>query len=101
MIYRFESGDGKLLRLDTDTATLLMSTRWLHGRDSTRWSDLYRTPRGRYVVVQRTLWQGERDIVQELEESEALMRLALAAEANQLTLEGQRLLAEHDPSEEA
>ena len=98
-IYRFES-DGKMLKLDTATATLLLSTRWSAGRDQTRWDEIYKTPHGRYVCLSRTLWQGEHDAVGGISEAEVLHELALA-EDNQRTREGDAMLEASDPCEDA
>ena len=38
-----------------------------HGRNTF----LYRTPRGRYFAVHLTMWQGERDYIEPLDETEA------------------------------
>jgi len=95
-VYRFEAEDGRILRLDTETATLLLSTRWSAGRDQTRWIEVYKTKSGRYVQINLTLWQGERDSVHLIEEAEALHRLALS-EHRQRTDEGDALLAQAEP----
>ncbi len=98
-VYRFEA-DGKMLKLDTNTATLLLSTRWCAGQDQTRWDEVYRTLRGRYVCLSRTLWQGEQDEVHEMEEVAVLHKLALS-EDRQRTADGDAMLDANDPSEEA
>jgi len=97
--YRFETAEGQLVKFNTDTAELLLDTRWEAGRDQTRWIEVYCTPKGRYVLVNRTLWQGEHDSIHEIEETEALRQLALA-EDRQRTEAGDKLLAEKDPAEE-
>lgn len=97
-VYRFES-NGRLLSLDTKSATLLMSTRWAEGKDQPRWNELYQTPRGRYILVEQKLWPGRCDI-RELTRRAAVRELFLA-EDGQRTKEGDNLLAEFDPCEEA
>jgi hypothetical protein len=99
MVYRFTGPDDQLLKFDTDTAELLLSTQWEAGQDRSRWIEIYRSSKGRYIQIGRTLWQGEYDTVDEIEECEALRRLALA-EDRQCTEEGDKLLAERDPSVE-
>jgi len=54
-------------RYDTGKATLVASDRYWDGHNwerSGRNAELYRTARGRYFVVNTTLWQGERDTLQ-------------------------------------
>ena len=101
-VYRFETADGKMLKLDTSTATLtlLLSTKWARGQDQTRWNEIYKTQRGRFVCLSRTLWQGEHNEVHEMEEAEVLHRLALS-EDRQRTHEGDALLEAGGPCEEA
>jgi len=98
-VYRFEA-DGKMLKLDTSTATLLLSTRWSAGQDQNRWDEIYKTQRGRFVCLSCTMWQGEHDEVHEMEEAEVLHKLALS-EDRQRTREGDALLEAGDPSEDA
>ena len=99
-VYRFETADGKMLKLDTSTATLLLSTKCARGQNQTRWNEIYKTQRGRFVCLSRTFWQGEHDEVHEMEEAEVLYRLALA-EDTQRTREGDAMLEASDPCEEA
>ncbi len=96
-VYRFVDDDGQVRKFDTDKAELLLCTRWEAGRDQSRWSEIYRTAKNAYVVVHRTLWQGEHDTVYLAEEPEVLRHLALA-EGRQRTEAGDALLAAHDPS---
>lgn len=97
-VHRFLHDD-KILKFDTDSGVLLMSTRWRAGRDQTRWIELYSTPGGRFVLVNVTLWQGEEDAVRLIEPAEALHHLALAA-PGQRTDEGDALLDDADPAED-
>ena len=52
------------LRYDVETATLLAHNNYWNGNNweqNGRNTFLYRTPNGRYFVVELTQWQGERD----------------------------------------
>jgi len=65
--------DGK--RYSTETATLLASDAYWDGHNHERRGRntfLYRTPRGRYFALHRTMWQGESDSIEPLDEAEAL-----------------------------
>ncbi len=55
-------------RYNTEAATVLA-----HNQDhnSTRWTTLMRTPKGAYIIVRHTLWQGEVDTCTILTEAEA------------------------------
>lgn len=99
MVYRFRDADHKPVKFDTDTAECLLDTKWEAGRDQTRWIEIYRTRKGAYIMVGRTLWQGESNTAHEIEECEVLRILALV-EDKQRTDAGDTLLAEKDPSEE-
>ena len=63
------------VRYNTETATLLAHDVYWDGHNlersgRNRW--LYRTPRGRYFVVTGTLWQGERDTLEPVTQTEAM-----------------------------
>lgn len=93
MAYYFTDGEDRLLKLDISKATRLLRERERQGR----WRELYRTPRGRFVLVNCTLWQGERDTASEISESEAVRLLALA-EPNWRTEEGDAVLSQLEPN---
>ena len=61
-------------RYSTETATLLASDVYWDGHNyeragRNRW--LYRTPKGRYFLATRSLWQGEQDTLEPLGEVDA------------------------------
>lgn len=61
-------------RFDTATATVVTSDRYWDGRNwerSGRNQYLYRTRNGRYFVVSTSLWQGERDTLEPIDEAAA------------------------------
>jgi len=62
-------------RYSVATATLLASDAYWDGHNwerSGRNTWLYRTPLGRFFTVTRTCWQGERDTLTPVSESEAI-----------------------------
>ena len=95
MVYYFKHNDGTIYKFDPNQATLLMSTRRVAGRDQTRWTELWQTPAGRFVRVDRSLWQGEEDSVRFVDLDVVLVDLALA-DVDQRTSSGEELLAEHE-----
>lgn len=65
--------DGK--RYSTATATLIADDCYWDGSNherSGRNRFLYRTPRGNYFVVYLTMWQGERDTLEPIDEADAI-----------------------------
>ncbi len=62
-------------RYSTATATLLASDAYWDGNNHERHGRntfLYRTPRGAYFALHRSMWQGEHDRIEPLDEVEAL-----------------------------
>mgnify|MGYP001098704628 CR=1 FL=1 len=60
---------------DTEKAQLVAHDAFWDGRNwerNGRNTYLYRTPRGRFFLYHRTLWQGERDRIEPLEKEEAM-----------------------------
>jgi len=65
--------DGK--RYSTETATMLASDCWWDGSNHERGGRntfLYRTPKGAYFALHRSMWQGEHDTIEPLTQAEAL-----------------------------
>ena len=63
------------VRYNTEAATLIASDAWWDGHNferSGRNVFLYRSPRGNYFIVKRTMWQGERDSLRPVSLDEAL-----------------------------
>jgi len=99
MIYRFLDKTGKMRKMNTETATLLLCDRWRAGKDQTRWMEIYKTRQGQFVGIARSLWVGEANGAFEMEESAVLQDLALA-EDHHRTIAGDTLLKERDPAVE-
>lgn len=62
------------LRYDTDSATLVAHDRFFDGSNWERRGRntyLYKTKNGRWFTLVTTLWQGERDAIEAIEEDEA------------------------------
>ena len=95
MVYYFKHTDGNIYKFDPSQATLLMSTRRVAGRDQTRWYEIWQTASGRFVMLDRSLWQGEEDTVRFVDLDVVLLHLALG-EPEQRTPAGDHLLAEHE-----
>ncbi|MCL6474425.1 MAG: hypothetical protein K6U75_05165 [Firmicutes bacterium] len=95
MATHYFEAEGKVYKLNTTTATKLLDTFRRNGNPQTRWSEIYRTPAGRYVQVNRTQWEGEEDSASLLHEEEVVIALALA-EPSQRTPEGEALLAQKE-----
>jgi hypothetical protein len=95
MATHYFEAEGRLFKLDTTTATKLVDTFRRNGNPQTRWREIYRTPAGRYVQVNRTQWEGEEDSASLLHEEEVVIALA-QAEPSQRTPEGEALLAQKE-----
>ena len=62
------------IRYRVATATLLADDQYWDGHNHERRGRnrfLYRTPKGRYFVVTLTMWQGEQDTLEPIDETEA------------------------------
>jgi hypothetical protein len=62
------------VRYQVAAATLLADDQYWDGRNYERRGRnrfLYRTPKGRYFVVTLTLWQGEQDALEPVDEADA------------------------------
>jgi hypothetical protein len=62
------------IRYRVATATLLADDQYWDGHNHERRGRncfLYRTPKGRYFVVTLTMWQGEQDTLEPIDEQEA------------------------------
>jgi len=63
------------IRYDTEKATIIAHDCYWDGHNmerNGRNTYLYKTPKGRYFAVYQTLWQGELDSLEPLEEYEAV-----------------------------
>jgi len=102
MEYRFTDGEGKLFKFSPNAEGVeqLYCDRWMHGRDSTRWTEIYRTPVGRYVQIKVSLWQGESNHVHFIDEHDAAYTLSGALEEH-ISEAGMLFLQGHDLAEEA
>ena len=94
MIWRWQDyNTGKLCRYDDEDGIKVLT--WSScGRQTT----IHKTPKGNYVAMYTTSWEGERDIAALWSEQDVLEQLALRPET--ATPAGRRLLEQKDICQE-